>query len=169
MTTEKAEVFLMTDKEKTKDCQCTYAGCLNICRVNTFYAPSKARCPQHGGKAMIRTSSEDMDFEEIDTPVAESIEVEVHPNHKIRALMCPICDTNEPLEILACTENGHIDFGCQGCHTMVAIRFNWRSAQLRSVPKALQQVVKKFNIRQVGSMDPAVAHQLGGFGDYKLS
>lgn len=163
--TAKGQVFLMTDKEKTKDCPCTYAGCFNVCRVNTFYAPSKAKCPPHGGKAMTRgPNPEEMDFQSVDVKVVETIEVEISPNYKVQSLMCPICDSDEPLEILACTEGGHIDFGCQGCQTIVSIMFNFRSAQLRSIPKELAKVVKAFNIKQVGSMDASVMHEMNKFG-----
>ncbi len=166
MTTEKAEIFLMTDKEITKDCQCTYTGCFNICRVNKFYAPSKARCPKHGGQAFRRSEGSSMKFDELEVGVAETIEVEVNPNHKLRSLMCPTCDEDEPLEILACTEGGFIDFGCQGCQTTVSVRLNFRSAQLRSIPKALRKVIKEFNIAQVGSMDASVIRELSGFGSH---
>ncbi len=163
MATETGEVFLMTDKKKTKDCKCTYTGCFNICRVNTFYAPARAKCPKHGGQAFIRKSTEGMDFEELTPELVDTVEIEINPNYKIRSLMCPICDTDEPLEILACTEWGFIDFGCQGCQTIVSIAFNFKSAQKRSIPKNLIEVVKKFNVQQVGSMDPSVLRKMSGF------
>lgn len=161
--TETGTVYLMTDKTKTKDCPCTHVGCLNICRVNTFYAPAKAKCPTHGGKAMIRNESSG-DFEELAVTAAETIEVEVTPNHKLRHLMCPICDTDEPLEILAVTETGHIDFGCQECMTITSVSLNWKALQVRSIPPLLKDLVKKFNIKQVGTMDLEVARQTGRFG-----
>ena len=172
MTTEKSEVFLMTSKSETKDCPCTHVGCFNICRVNRFYAPKKAKCPRHGGKAMVRKiglAEGKIDFQSIEPELIETVEVEVTPNYKIRLLMCPICDTDESLEILACTDDGYIDFGCQGCQTVVSVMLNFRSAQLRSIPKALRKVVKEFNITQVGSMDASVMPELSGFGQYRTN
>lgn len=157
----KGEVFLMTDKSETKDVPCTYTGCTNICRVNKFYTPSKARCPEHKGKkGRTMTGSVAQGFTEFTPTKVDEIEVEVTPNTQLRHLCCPVCDTNEPLEILGITETGHIDFGCQRCQTITSITFNFRSAQMRSVPERLQEVVKLFNIRQVGSMDPSLARQL---------
>lgn len=160
--TETSTVYLMTEKKNTKDCPCTYPGCLNICRVNTFYAPAKAKCPEHGGKAVSGTV--EGGFSEIATPAVEQVEVEVTPNHKVRQLMCPICDSDEPLEILAATEDGHIDFGCQGCWIIVSLSFNWKPLQVRSIPDRLKPVVKEFNVKQVGTMDLEVARQTSRFG-----
>ena len=159
---ETAQVYLMTDKEKTKDVPCTHAGCLNICRVNTFYSPAKAKCPPHGGKAMIR--QDDGEFEELEVTKAETVEVEVLPNYRLRALMCPICETEEPMEILACTEDGHIDFGCQECYMIVGFHFNWKPLQMRSIPPRLKPLAKAFNVKQVGTMDLNVARELSNFG-----
>ncbi len=111
----------------------------------------------------------EIDFQALDVEVVEALEVETTPNHKLQSLMCPVCNADESLEILACTEGGHIDFGCQGCQTVVAVRLNFRSAQLRSIPKALRKVVKQFNIAQVGSMDASVMRELSGFGTYLRS
>ena len=160
--TETAQVFLMTDKPKTKDCPCTYAGCINVCRVNMFYAPAKAKCPEHGGQAMTR--QDDGDFVELEVTKAETVEIEVLPNHRLRHLMCPICEAEEPMEILACTEGGHIDFGCQECYMIVGLSFNWKPLQLRSIPDLLKPLVKTFNIKQVGTMDLQVARELTKFG-----
>ena len=157
-----AKVFIMTDKKITKDCICTYPTCDNICRVNKFYAPAKARCPEHGGEAFTKADNE---FKKFDIIEAESIEIEPPtPNHKLRALMCPMCENDEPLEILACTETGFIDFGCQGCETIVSVVVNFKSAQMRSVPERLVPLVRSFNIKQVGTMDISLANKMTKFG-----
>jgi len=165
MSTATGTVFLMTDKKLTKDCPCTYPGCNNICRVNTFYAPAKAKCPPHGGKGMVRRSTEgdeEFKFDEFVPQEVETIEVELPDNRKLGQLYCPVCP-DEPLEILAVDEHSHMDFGCQNCQIIVGITFNFRSAQLRSVPDRLKPLVKEFNYRQVGTMDAALALQLGKF------
>ena len=161
MTTETGVVFLMTDKERTKDCSCQHPGCFNICRVNMFYAPAKARCPEHGGRAMTRRASGE--FIEFDTQPVETVEVELSDNRKLGLLHCPICE-DKPLEILACDEYGGIDFGCQGCQTIVSVVFNFKVMQMRSIPERLMPLVKEFNLRQVGTMDMSVALQLNKFG-----
>ena len=154
------QVFLMTDKKETKDCACTYPGCENFCRVNTFYAPAKARCPDHGGKAMKRLEGETPKFEEQAVTVVASVKTPPLPdNRKLGKLFCPICK-DSPLEIIACTDAGHIDFGCQTCQTIVSITFNFRPAQMRSVPERLHDLVRAFNIKQVGTMDVSLAHKL---------
>lgn len=164
MSTETGTVFLMTNKTATKDCPCVHPECVNICRVNTFYSPAKAKCPKHGGKAMIK-NEESGDFEELEVTAAETIEIEISPNHKLRHLMCPICEADEPMEILACTEGGHIDFGCQECYMIIGFTFNWNALQIRSIPEPLKELVKKFNVDQVFTMDLQVARELGKFGN----
>lgn len=42
-------LFKMTDKQKTKIVPCQHPGCENQCIVTTFFAPAKARCPEHMG------------------------------------------------------------------------------------------------------------------------
>lgn len=165
MATKEAKVYLQTDKKKTKDCQCTYPGCINICRVNQFYAPAKARCGEHkGSKGTFVKNDQTGELEEFEVQVLEeTVAVDVRPNDKLRHLLCPICESDEPLEILACTETGHIDLGCQNCQTITAITFNFRSAQIRSVPDRLIPIVEKFNIKQVGTMDESLAQKLDKF------
>lgn len=166
-------IYVQTEKPEFKHCPCMHPECENYCRVNKFYAPVKARCPEHGGVEALEII-EDADTSALKVKrgntrtiatTPDSAEPFIppfgnEPNYRLGQLMCPVCEDEEPLEILAITEGGHIDFGCQGCEVVVGITFNFRVCQIRSVPEGLAELVKKFNIRQVGTMDTSLAQKI---------
>lgn len=150
-----AQIFLMTDKSKTKDVTCTHPACDNICRVNTFYAPSKARCPEHGGKAMSRepiemvegTDREKFEFKEIEAKVIGTTpDAPKKKNKHLGSLCCPFC--GEPMSLLSISDDyKFISFGCMDieCNAAVEIQYNWRHAVVRNIPDGLEDLVAAFN------------------------
>lgn len=156
-----AKIFLMTDKEKTKDVACTHPACDNIVRVNTFYAPSKARCPDHGGKALSRepvemktkngkeTDQEKFSFKRVEPKLVEDTPDQPKKKNKsLGRLCCPLCD--EPMNIISVDDSERfITFGCMdvACNTSVEIQYNFRHAVVRRVPSQLQVLVESFNLQ----------------------
>lgn len=151
------KLFLMTDKDKTKDCQCVHPTCDNVVRVNTFYAPAKARCPEHGGKAIVRDpigdapegvaeASRKFEFKELEPKLLADTPSPRYANRRLGDLHCPLCDI--PMTIQAITDNlRFIAFGCHNpeCGMVVELAYDWMHAQMRTVPEGLEDLVAEFN------------------------
>lgn len=162
------QIFLQTDKDDTKDCPCTAPGCENFVRVNKFYAPAKAKCPDHGGDASavvgeVTGEMEMSNSKDIPTIIADPEDENAKPNARLGKMMCPVCD-DTPLQILAVTEGGHIDLGCYECNLVVGLTFNFMHSQIRSVPKDLTDLVDAFNYKQIGqNYDVSLRQKMGKF------
>lgn len=150
------QVYLMTDKDETKDCPCTYPGCDNVCRVNKFYTPSKAKCPPHGGSAYVRVpvaKGEDAKIEFVEhepTVVGQVTSEPKRENRNLEQMMCPNMKCGHPLEIAAVSDSlRHVTFTCRECSIAVEISYDWRHMQMTHVPEPLRPVVKEFNKKQV--------------------
>lgn len=173
-----ATIFLQTDKSTTKDLPCVGSPtCQNWCRVTTFYAPAKARCPEHGGTMLKRLEDADtppasarkelttaraekaVKFERAaSVPIATIPDVPATPNQSLRHLCCPF--DGEKLDILATEGAEEIVFGCQTCQAVVIIRAKWRVMQIRSIPERLQPLVAEFNLEARPTLDMSLARQM---------
>lgn len=137
-------IEIQTDKDETKDCPCTFPGCEVVCRVTKFYAPAKARCSEHEGKAT--SGIREATLKPEPTDFAGDVQ-EYKPNKSLADLRCPFDD--HPLKVLAIhDEIGCIDFGCPECQANIEIRVRWAMMTLRSVPEDLRPLVQELNERQ---------------------
>lgn len=155
-------IYLQTDKDKTKDCPCTVPGCDNFVRVNTFYAPAKAKCGIHGGKNMgtvdgdvpIIASKTGVSEREVMESVLKTMNEDesVERNNNLHNMACPLCETR--MRVLAVSEKGHMCFGCPTCRATVELNIDFSGLQVRHVPEPLLPAIAQYHKMLGIKMDP---------------
>lgn len=134
---EKREV--QTDKDKTKDCPCTYPGCDVICVVNTFYAPAKARCKEHENASNHRVASTRLVEAAKDAPPAP-------PNGALANMRCPLCQNlliieqlEDPLTFIA--------FRCSDSHCLCAVKIkpHWGHMFMPKIATKFREIADAIN------------------------
>lgn len=105
--------FKMTDKALTKIVPCTYPGCDNELEVTTFYAPAKARCPDHSGRRVPPELAQ-----------TASPEVAGPPTGALTNLACPV-HTDTRMVVLSTSsprkEGLSLQLQCPTCFIVVEI------------------------------------------------
>ncbi len=132
--------FPMTDKAETKTLQCTYPGCEHTVGVTKFFAPAKARCPEHAGKpsSIIRAMV---------APTEVAPDVPPTPNKSLRDLRCPFDE--HPMEIIRIQDGaGFVTFKCPECRTAVELKPNWAALIVNRIPNRLKYLAEAFNDAQ---------------------
>lgn len=108
-------------------------------RVTKFYAPSKARCPGHGGADAYEELewSGDSSMSHVPKDLPEVKDEDAYVN-----LNCPFC--GGALSPMAVHERfGHLVLECSGCQIVTEIRADWRVLQVRRIPAAWEEIVEK--------------------------
>jgi hypothetical protein len=146
------QLEVQTNKQEWKVVPCTHPECDTDLVVNTFYAPAKARCSQHGTAKAAAVA--------VGVRAAAAQESGV-PNASLGKLLCPVCQN--PLTIYQiddtsgfitfhCTDGSHFSArdaeGSHYCGTSVTVRIGGAWVDMRRIPTKFAQLVEDFNVGQ---------------------
>jgi hypothetical protein len=137
------EPEVQTTKSKTKEVPCM--GCRRPLIVNTFYAPTKARCSDCKGES---TSTISPAMRAAIAPRAPDPEVVVEPNRSLADLRCPF-DDNPMILIRVQPVTGFTTFECQQCMAAVQIMPEFSALLISQIPEALKPLVHELNCDQI--------------------